>query len=69
MSSDPSHSPNPVGVILPDGSRRAFPGPVTGAELAAAIGPGLANAAIAVYEELLFPEPAEAAPVPLAASA
>jgi len=48
------HSPNarapapPVTVTLPDGSRREFPGPLTGAELAAAIGPGLAKAAIAV---------------------
>jgi len=38
----------PVAVTLPDGSRREFPGPLTGAELAAAIGPGLAKAAIAV---------------------
>jgi threonyl-tRNA synthetase len=33
---------------LPDGSRREFADPVTGAELAAAIGPGLAKAAVAV---------------------
>src|SRR6185437_14045122 len=39
---------NPVTVILPDGSRREFPGAVSGAELAAAIGPGLAKAAIAL---------------------
>jgi threonyl-tRNA synthetase len=38
----------PVSLKLPDGSRREFPGPVSGAELAAAIGPGLAKAAIAV---------------------
>jgi threonyl-tRNA synthetase len=37
----------PVTLTLPDGSRREFPGPVTGAELAAAIGPGLARAAVA----------------------
>jgi threonyl-tRNA synthetase len=37
----------PVVVTLPDGSRRDFPAPLTGAELAAAIGPGLAKAAIA----------------------
>jgi threonyl-tRNA synthetase len=37
-----------VTVTLPDASRRKFPGPLTGAELAAAIGPGLAKAAIAV---------------------
>src|SRR5580693_1400983 len=38
----------PLGVILPDGKRLEFAGPVTGAEIAAAIGPGLAKAAIAV---------------------
>jgi threonyl-tRNA synthetase len=38
----------PVTVTLPDGSRREFPGSISGAELAAAIGPGLAKAAIAV---------------------
>jgi len=37
-----------VAIILPDGSVRNFDGPVTGAELAAAIGPGLAKAALAV---------------------
>jgi threonyl-tRNA synthetase len=41
-------SPSEIAVTLPDGSRRTFPGPVSGAELAAAIGPGLAKAAIAV---------------------
>ena len=41
-------SARPVTLTLPDGSRREFPGPLTGAELAAAIGPGLAKAAIAV---------------------
>jgi threonyl-tRNA synthetase len=39
---------NPIAITLPDGSRREFPGPVSGAELAAAIGPGLAKAAIAL---------------------
>ena len=34
-------------ITLPDGSRREFPQPVTVAELAAAIGPGLAKAALA----------------------
>src|ERR1044071_6480590 len=58
MSESPDqvvHSPiaagrpgQPVAVTLPDGSRREFPAPLTGAELAAAIGPGLAKAAIAV---------------------
>src|SRR4051812_43620520 len=38
----------PVAVTLPDGSRREFSGPISGADLAAAIGPGLAKAAIAV---------------------
>jgi threonyl-tRNA synthetase len=38
----------PVVVTLPDGSKRNFPAPVTGAELAASIGPGLAKAAIAL---------------------
>ena len=46
----PRQLPDPASVTLtlPDGSRREFPEPVTGAELAAAIGPGLAKAAIAV---------------------
>jgi threonyl-tRNA synthetase len=37
-----------IAVTLPDGSRRAFPAPLTGAELAASIGPGLAKAALAL---------------------
>jgi len=37
-----------IAVTLPDGSKREFPAPVTGAQLAAAIGPGLAKAAIAL---------------------
>jgi len=37
-----------VAITLPDGSKRNFDGPVTGAELAADIGPGLAKAALAV---------------------
>ena len=37
-----------LSITLPDGSTRAFDGPVTGAELAASIGPGLAKAALAV---------------------
>lgn len=36
-----------ISVQLPDGSRREFPGPVTVAEVAASIGPGLAKAALA----------------------
>ncbi len=35
-------------ITLPDGSVRTFEGPVTGAEIAADIGPGLAKAALAV---------------------
>src|SRR5258708_20294762 len=38
----------PIAITLPDGKVRRFPGPVTGAEMAAAIGPGLARAALAV---------------------
>src|SRR5437764_3816626 len=46
---DPIHRGQaPLGVTLPDGKRLEFAGPVTGAEIAAAIGPGLAKAAIAV---------------------
>ncbi len=37
-----------VTVTLPDGKTREFPAPVTGAALAASIGPGLAKAAIAL---------------------
>src|SRR3954452_10068207 len=36
-----------IQVTLPDGSRREFPAPVTVADVAASIGPGLAKAAIA----------------------
>src|SRR5919204_5752107 len=34
-------------IRLPDGSSKSFPGPITVAEIAAAIGPGLARAALA----------------------
>src|SRR6202000_1598270 len=37
-----------VAITLPDGSKREFPGPVTGEEVAASIGAGLAKAALAV---------------------
>jgi threonyl-tRNA synthetase len=37
-----------ISITLPDGSRRPFERPLSGAELAAAIGPGLAKAALAV---------------------
>jgi threonyl-tRNA synthetase len=40
--------PAPIVVTLPDGKHREFTEPVTGAEIAAAIGPGLAKAAIAI---------------------
>ena len=36
-----------IQITLPDGSQRAFPGPVTVAEVAASIGAGLAKAALA----------------------
>ena len=36
-----------LNIRLPDGSSKSFPGPVTVAEIAQAIGPGLANAALA----------------------
>jgi threonyl-tRNA synthetase len=37
-----------IAITLPDGSKRNYPAPLTGAELAASIGPGLAKAAIAL---------------------
>ncbi len=37
-----------LSITLPDGSTRSYDGPVTGAEVAASIGPGLAKAAMAV---------------------
>ncbi len=37
-----------IAIRLPDGSERSFPAPVTGAEVARAIGPGLAKAALAI---------------------
>ena len=37
-----------VAITLPDGSKRTFDTSVTGAEIAADIGPGLAKAALAV---------------------
>jgi threonyl-tRNA synthetase len=39
---------SPVAITLPDGAVRRFPGPVTGGDVAAAIGPGLAKAAVAI---------------------
>src|SRR5262245_19678331 len=37
-----------VNITLPDGSKKQFPGPVTGEEVAASIGAGLAKAALAI---------------------
>ncbi|MGF1631490.1 MAG: threonine--tRNA ligase [Kiloniellaceae bacterium] len=37
-----------LSITLPDGSIRAFEGPITGSEIAASIGPGLAKAALAI---------------------
>ena len=37
-----------IQITLPDGTTRTYPGPVSGAEVAADIGPGLAKAALAV---------------------
>ena len=36
-----------ISITLPDGSKREFPGPVTVADVAASIGPGLAKSALA----------------------
>src|SRR5262245_60014040 len=46
-----------INIRLPDGSQRPFPGPVTVAEVAQSIGPGLAKAALAarVDGELVGP--------------
>ena len=41
-------APEPIVVTLPDGKRREFEGPVSGRDIAAAIGPGLAKVAIAL---------------------
>src|SRR6218665_1536326 len=48
-----------IHITLPDGSQRAFPGPVTVAEVAASICPGLAKAALAgkIGDPLLAPSP------------
>ena len=50
MSENPEGQPSAqlIAVTLPDGRRREFPGPISGADLAAAIGAGLARAALAV---------------------
>jgi threonyl-tRNA synthetase len=48
VSPGQAYAPSPVAVALPDGKRLEFTGPVSGADIAAAIGPGLAKAAIAI---------------------
>src|SRR5438034_7125149 len=50
MSENPAGqaSAQSIAVTLPDGRRREFPGPLSGTELAAAIGAGLARAALAI---------------------
>ena len=48
VSPGQAHVPSPVAVALPDGRRLEFAGPVAGGEIAAAIGPALAKAAIAI---------------------
>jgi threonyl-tRNA synthetase len=47
VSPEQAHAANPVAVTLPDGKRLEFSASLTGGEIAAAIGPGLAKAAIA----------------------
>ena len=44
----PPAEPSPIVVTLPDGKRLAFTAPLSGGDVAAAIGPGLAKAAIAI---------------------
>src|SRR5438552_11147807 len=41
-------SPCEIQVVLPDGSKKALPAGATGADLARAVGPGLAKAALAI---------------------
>jgi threonyl-tRNA synthetase len=43
-----SAAPHPITVTLPDGATRTFETAVTGAEVAASIGAGLAKAALAI---------------------
>ncbi len=47
-TSSVSQATQTVAITLPDGSSRSYPAPVTGADVAADIGPGLAKAALAV---------------------
>jgi threonyl-tRNA synthetase len=48
MSQAHNSAPAPLRLTLPDGTVKVFPGPVTGLELAASVGKGLAAAALAV---------------------
>ncbi|HXP30181.1 MAG TPA: threonine--tRNA ligase [Stellaceae bacterium] len=48
MSNDAPHAAESVAITLPDGAVRRFPAGVTGRDIAQAIGPGLAKAALAV---------------------
>src|SRR5690349_16281581 len=51
MSAEPlvdAVASRPLRITLPDGSVREFPGPMTGDAVAAAIGPRLAKAAVAI---------------------
>jgi threonyl-tRNA synthetase len=48
ISPGQARAPSPVSVTLPDGRRLEFAGPVTGGEIAAAVGPALAKAALAI---------------------
>ena len=48
VSPEKSRSVGPVVVTLPDGNHLEFAAPITGGQIAAAIGPGLAKAAIAI---------------------
>src|SRR5437867_1621749 len=41
-------APSEIQVVLPDGSKKALPAGATGADLARAVGPGLAKAALAI---------------------
>src|SRR6267143_1016812 len=41
-------SPSEIQVVLPDGSKKTLPAGATGADLARAVGPGLAKAALAI---------------------
>ncbi|MCZ6861760.1 MAG: threonine--tRNA ligase [Alphaproteobacteria bacterium] len=48
QSKNASVAAEAVTITLPDGTEKSFPGPVTGAKIAGAIGPGLAKAALAI---------------------